>query len=75
MIFIIKTGVKKMYKYIIYYDGGWLRDSSDMGFTYETEEAEHEAKVDVESYMKDWENENCQYDEDLFEIEVVEVWI
>ena len=65
-----------MYKYIIYYDGGWLRDSSDMGFTYETEgEAEEEAKADVESYMRDWEIENCQYDEDLFEIEVVEVWI
>lgn len=34
-----------MYKYIIYYDGEWLRDSLEMGFTYQSEdEAECDAK-------------------------------
>ena len=27
-----------MWKYIIIYDGGFLRDSADLGYTYETEE-------------------------------------
>ena len=27
-----------MYKYILYYDGGFLRDSADLGYTFETEE-------------------------------------
>ena len=27
-----------MFKYILYYDGGFLRDSADLGYTYETEE-------------------------------------
>lgn len=28
-----------MFKYIIWHDGGWLRDSSDLGYLYETEES------------------------------------
>lgn len=63
-----------MYKYIIYYGGEWLRDSSEIDLTYQSEdEAKCEAKVDVESYMNDWEIEGIEYDKDLFEIEIEEV--
>ena len=31
-----------MFKYIIWHDGGWLRDSSDLGYLYETEEEARE---------------------------------
>lgn len=31
-----------MFKYIIWHDGGWLRDSSDLGCLYETEEEARE---------------------------------
>ena len=34
-----------MFKYNLYYDGGFLRDSADLGYTFETEE---EAKAFVD---------------------------
>ena len=63
-----------MYKNIISYDGGWLRDSSDMDYLYETEEeAKEEAETDVENYEHDWELEGSEYEHELFDIEIVEV--
>lgn len=63
-----------MFKYIIWYDGGWLRDSSDLGYLYETEEeAEEEANYAKEEYMRDWDIEGSEYDPDYFEIEIEEV--
>lgn len=64
-----------MYKYIISYDGGWLRDSSDFDWglfcSYnEAEEAANEAK---DEYMNDWYIEDIEYNPDDFEIEIVEV--
>ena len=61
-----------MYKYIISYDGGWLRDSSDFdwGSYNEAEEAANDAK---DEYMNDWYIEDIEYDPDDFEIEIVEV--
>ncbi|HAU88199.1 MAG TPA: hypothetical protein DCW90_22810 [Lachnospiraceae bacterium] len=63
-----------MYKYRISYDGGQLRDSSDLGYLFETEEeATEEAKMDVESYIGDWKIEGSEYDHELFDIEIEEV--
>ena len=63
-----------MYKYVISYDGGWLRDSSDMDYLYETEEeAKEEAEADVENYKRDWEIEGSEYEHELFDIEIMEV--
>ena len=63
-----------MYKYVISYDGGWLRDSSDMDYLYETEEeAKEEAEGDVENYKHDWEIEGSEYEHELFDIEIMEV--
>lgn len=63
-----------MYKYIISYDGGQLRDSSDFEWglfdSYgEAEEAANDAK---EEYMNDWNIEGNEYEEDLFDIEIEE---
>lgn len=64
-----------MYKYILHYDGGFLRDSADLGYTFETKlEASEEAKLAVEEYINDWEIEGCEdVDRDLFEVMVSEV--
>lgn len=64
-----------MFKYIIWYDGGWLRDSLDLGYLYETEEeAREESELAKEEYMRDWDIEGSEYNPDDFEIEIVEVW-
>ena len=63
-----------MFKYIISYDGGQLRDSSDLGYLYETEEeAREESEFAKEEYMNDWDIEGSEYDPDDFCIEIVEV--
>lgn len=42
-----------MYKYELWYDGGLLRDSGDLGYIYETEEeANEEVKVTMEEHRK-----------------------
>lgn len=63
-----------MWKYIISYDGGFLRDSADLGYTFETEEeAMEEAELAKEEYMNSWDIEDSEYDPDDFCIEIVEV--
>ena len=59
-----------MFKYKLYYDAGFLRDSEDLGYTFETEE---EAKEDAESRIADWEIDGCEYERELFEIIIEEV--
>ncbi len=68
-------GVIKMYKYIISYDGGQLRDSSDFewGVFNSYSEAEEAANNAKEEYINDWDIEGSEYDPDDFCIEVVEV--
>ena len=45
-----------MFKYILNYDGGFLRDSADLGYTFETEEeAKEDAEMEIESRISDWE--------------------
>ena len=70
-----KGRVIEMFKYIISYDGGQLRDSGDFEWglfdSYgEAEEAANDAK---EEYMNDWDIEGSEYDPDDFCIEIVEV--
>lgn len=63
-----------MWKYRISYDGGFLRDSEDLGYIYETEEeAQEEANADIESYIDDWEMDGCEYERELFEVIIEEV--
>ena len=64
-----------MWKYRLSYDGGFLRDSEDLGYTFETEEeANEEAEAAVDEYIGDWELEGVtDTDRDLFEIEIAEV--
>ena len=64
-----------MWKYRLYYDGGFLRDSAELGYTYETEEdANEEVKIAMEEYANDWEIEGCiDTDKDLFGVEISEV--
>lgn len=64
-----------MWKYIISYDGGFLRDSADLGYTFETEEeAMGEAKAAIDEYINDWELEGVtDTDRYLFDIEIEEV--
>lgn len=63
-----------MYKYVLYYDGGFLRDSADLGYTYETEEeAKEDAKMEIESRIADWDIDGCEYDKELFEVVIEEV--
>lgn len=62
-----------MYKYILYYDGGFLRDSADLGYTYETEEeARDDAEIYIEGKIADWEADEVEYDRELFSVEVEE---
>ena len=63
-----------MFKYKLYYDGGFLRDSADLGYTFETEEeAKEDAKMEIESRIADWEIDGCEYDIELFEVIIEEV--
>ena len=63
-----------MFKYILYYDGGFLRDSADLGYTYETEEeAKEDAEMEIESRIADWKIDRCEYDKELFEVIIEEV--
>ena len=64
-----------MYKYELWYDGGLLRDSGDLGYIYETEEeTNEEVKVTMEEYIENWEIDGCEdVHEDLFDIEILEV--
>lgn len=63
-----------MYKYIISYDGGILRDSSDHDYVYESyEEAKEEASLDKESFIDGWKANGCEYEEELFDIEIDKV--
>ena len=52
-----------MFKYKLYYDGGFLRDSAGLGYTFESEE---EAQEDAEM-------DGCEYDKKLFEVIIEEV--
>ena len=64
-----------MFKYKLYYDGGFLRDSEDLGYTFETEEeAKEDAEMEIESRIADWEIDGCEYDKELFEVIIEEVW-
>ena len=56
-----------MFKYIISYDGGQLRDSGDFEWGLFNS---YNAK---EEYMNDWDIEGSEYDPDDFCIEIVEV--
>ena len=55
-----------MYKYDVYYDGGWLHQESD--FESE-EEAKEEAEIYIQGKIADWEADEVEW-EDLFVIEV-----
>ena len=59
-----------MYKYNIYYDGGWLHEDTD----WETEEdARDDAELYIESKIADWEADGVEYDRELFSVEVKEM--
>ena len=64
-----------MFKYIISYDGGQLRDSGDFewGLFNSYGEAEEEANNAKKEYMNDWDIEGSEYDPDDFCIEIVKV--
>lgn len=63
-----------MYKYKLWYDGGFLRDSEEIGYTFETErEAIEEVEIAMEEYMNDWNIEGSEYGKELFNYEIVEV--
>lgn len=65
----------KMFKYIISYDGGQLRDSGDFewGLFDSHDEAEEAANDAKEEYMNDWDIEGSEYNPDDFCIEIVMV--
>lgn len=64
-----------MYKYVISYDGGQLRDSSDFewGLFDSYSEAKEAANDAKEEYMNGWDIEKSEYDPNDFCIEVVEM--
>ena len=63
-----------MFKYKLYYDGGFLRDSTDLGYTFESEEEAHEdAEMEIESRISDWEIDGCECERELFEVIIEEV--
>ena len=63
-----------MFKYKLYYDGGFLQDSADLGYTFESEEeAQEDAEMEIESRIVDWELDGCEYDKELFEVIIEEV--
>lgn len=62
-----------MFKYILYYDGGFLCDSADLGYTFETEEeAFDESEMEIESRITNWEIDGVEYERELFEVIVDE---
>ena len=63
-----------MYKYKLWYDGGFLRDSEEIGYTFETEgDAIEEVEIAMEEYMNDWNIEGSEYEKELFNYEIIEV--
>ena len=63
-----------MFKYKLYYDGGFLRDSVDLGYTFESEEeAQEDAEMEIESRISDWEIDGCECERELFEVIIEEV--
>ena len=63
-----------MFKYKLYYDGGFLRDSAGLGYTFESEEeAQEDGEMEIESRITDWEIDGCEYDKELFEVIIKEV--
>ena len=57
-----------MWKYDVYYDGGWLHEDVD----FETEEdAREDARIYIEGKIEDWEADGVEW-EDLFVIETYE---
>ena len=63
-----------MFKYKLYYDGGFLRDSEYLGYTFESEEeVQEDAEMEIESRIADWKIDGCEYDKELFEVIIEEV--
>lgn len=63
-----------MFKYKLYYDGGFLQDSADLGYTFDTEKEAHEdAEMEIESRIADWELDGVEYERELFEVIIEEV--
>ena len=63
-----------MFKYKLYYDGGFLRDSADLGYTFESEEeAQEDAEMEIKSRIADWEIDGVEYERELFEVIIEEV--
>ena len=62
------------YKYVLYYDGAWLRDSQEtLGETYDTEEEAQEAgEMEIDNRIAAWVSEGCDYELELFEVIVTE---
>ena len=58
-----------MWKFNVYYDGGWLHEETD----FETEEeAIEEAQIYIDGKKEDWEFDRADWEDDLFYIETVE---
>ena len=63
-----------MFKYKLYYDGGFLRDSVDLGYMFESEEeAQEDAEMEIESRISDWELDYVECEKELFEVIIEEV--
>ena len=63
-----------MFKYKLYYDGGFLQDSADLGYTFESEEeAQEDAEMEIGSRISDWEIDGCECERELFEVIIEEV--
>ena len=63
-----------MFKYKLYYDGGFLRDSADLGYTFESEEeAQEDAEMEIENRISDWELDGVECEKELFEVIIEEV--
>lgn len=63
-----------MFKYKLYYDGGFLQDSVDLGYTYDTEEeAREEAEMEIQSRISDWKFDGVECERELFEVIIEEV--
>lgn len=63
-----------MWSYIIYYDVVLLRDSSDFGLTFETEEEAIKNAEDMKNeYMLYGYLEGAEYNPTLFDIDIMEV--
>ena len=58
-----------MYKYNVYYDGGWLREDTSWGTE---EDARDDAEIYIEGKIADWEADEVEYDRELFSVEVEE---